>query len=327
MGTLHDTNKGMASLLINYYDTLFTTSQPELIDEVVAQVSQVVTKDMTKALIREFTASEVELALKQMAPTKAPGPDGMPPVFYKKYWHVVGSDVTKAVLSCLNSGSILKSINHTFITLIPKIKNPERVTEFQPISLCNVIYKLISKVLANRLKIILPRIVSDSQSTFVSGRLITDNVLVAFETLHYMHHNKIGRDGAMALKLDMSKAYDRVEWLFLEKIMSQMGFYQKWISLMTKCINTVSYSILVNDEPHGYIQPSQGLRQGDPLSPYLFLLCAEGLHSLIQKAKMDGDIQGISLCRRGPKITHFLQMIVFCSPKPLQKPVRKYKAS
>ena len=119
-----------------------------------------------------------------------------------------------------------------------------------------------------------------------------------------MHHNKIGRDGAMALKLDMSKAYDRVEWRFLEKIMSQMGFHQKWISLMTECISTVSCSILVNGEPHGYIQPSRGLRQGDPQSPYLFLLCAEGLHSLIQKAKMDGDIQGISLCHGGPKVTH-----------------------
>ena len=304
MGVIHDTNEGMASLLINYYENLFSTSQPMNIDDVVANVSHVVSEDMNKALVREFTASEVEIAIKQMAPTKAPGPDGMPPVFYQKFWHVVGSDVTKAVLSCLNSGRILKSINHTFITLVPKVKSPERVTEFRPISLCNVIYKLISKVLANRLKLILPRIVSDSQSTFVPGRLITDNVLVAFETLHYMHHNKIGRDGAMALKLDMSKAYDRVEWRFLEQIMSQMGFHQKWISLMTECISTISYSILVNGEPHGYIQPSRGLRQGDPLSPYLFLLCAEGLHSLIHKARLVGDIQGISLCRGGPRITH-----------------------
>ena len=110
----------------------------------------------------EFIAPEVEIAIKQMAPTKAPSPDGMPSVFYQKYWHVVGNDVTNAVLSCLNSGRILKSINHTFITLILKIKNPERVTEFRPISLCNVIYKSISKVLANRLKLILHQIVSDS---------------------------------------------------------------------------------------------------------------------------------------------------------------------
>jgi hypothetical protein len=198
----------------------------------------------------------------------------MPPIFYQKYWHVVGSDVTTAVLSCLNSGSLLKSINHTFITLIPKVKNPEKVTDFRPISLCNVIYKLVSKVLANRLKLILPQIVSDSQSAFVPGRLITDNVLVAFETLHHMHHNKIGREGAMAMKLDMSKAYDRVEWSYLEQIMKKMGFHQKWIGLMTECISTVSYSILVNGEPHGYIQPFQGIApRGSPITLPLFTMC------------------------------------------------------
>jgi hypothetical protein len=138
---------------------------------------------------------------------------------------VVGQDVTRGVLSCLNSGQLLTSINHTFITLIPKVKNPEKVIEFRPISLCNVIYKLVSKVIANRLKTILPHLISDSQSAFVPGRLIIDNVLVAFETLHHMHTTKMGRDGAMALKLDMSKAYDRVEWNYLESIMRKMGFH------------------------------------------------------------------------------------------------------
>ena len=150
----------------------------------------------------------------------------------------------------------------------------------------------------------MPHIVSNSKSIFVPGRLITNNVLVAFETLHYMHYNKIGRDEAMTLKLDMSKAYDQVEWKFLEAIMSKMGFHHRWIALMLECISTVSYSILVNEEPHGYIQPSRGLRQGNPLSPYLFLLCAEGLHFLVKKADMDGAVQGISICRGGPKITH-----------------------
>ena len=182
------------------------------------------------------------------------------------------------------------------------------MTDFRPISLCNVIYKLVSKVLANRLKKILPQIVSDSQSAFVPSRLITDNVLVAFETLNHMHNNKLGREGAMALKLDMSKAYNRVEWRYLEEIMKKMGFHQKWIGLIIECISTVSYSILINGEPHGNILPSRGLGQGDPLSPYLFLLCAEGLHSLIKKTKSSGDIQGVSLCRGGPKITH----LFFC---------------
>ena len=159
-------------------------------------------------------------------------------------------------------------------------------------------------MIANRLKTILPHIISDSQSAFVSGRLITDNVLVAFETLHHMHTTKMGRDGAMALKLDMSKAYDRVEWIYLESIMRKMGFHPRWVSMIMQCISTVSYSLLINGEPHGFLKPSRGLHQGDPLSPYLFLLCAEGLHSLISRASEEGDLHGVTLCRRGPRITH-----------------------
>ena len=121
-----------------------------------------------------------------MAPLTAPGSDGMSPIFYKSFWHIVGGDVTNAVLTALNSGFVPKSLNHTLIALIPKIKDPKKVSDFRPISLCNVVYKLIAQVLVNRLKMILPYVVSDSQSAFLSGRLITDNVLVAFETLHYL---------------------------------------------------------------------------------------------------------------------------------------------
>ena len=110
----------------------------------------------------------------------------MSPIFYKSFWHIEGNDVTSIVLNALNSGVVHESLNSTFISLIPKVKNPKKVSDFRPISLCNVIYKLISKVLVNRLKLVLPNIVSDSQSVFLSGRLITDNVLVAFETLHYL---------------------------------------------------------------------------------------------------------------------------------------------
>ena len=123
----------------------------------------------------------------------------------------MGPDITAAILSCLQEGSLLKKINHTNICLIPKVQSPETVTEFRPISLCNVIYKIIAKVLANHLKKILPQVISESQSTFVPGHLISDNILLAFETLHHMQHMKRGKQGYMALKLDMSKAYNRVK--------------------------------------------------------------------------------------------------------------------
>ena len=119
----------------------------------------------------------------------------------------------------------------------------------------------------------------------------------------------------MVVKLDMSKAYDRVEWVFLEKVMEKMGFDNRWISLIQSCIQTVSFSILVNGEPRGNFTPKRGLRQGDPLSPYLFLLCAEGLHSLLHQAESSGAIKGVSLCSAAPKISHLLfadDSLLFC---------------
>ena len=121
-----------------------------------------------------------------MNPTKAPGPDGMNPLFFQKYWHIVGTDVSDAILDCINSGKFLQSINFTHITLIPKKKNPDLMSNFRPISLCNVIFKLVLKVLANRPKRILGRIISNCQSGFVAERVITDNILISFEILHYM---------------------------------------------------------------------------------------------------------------------------------------------
>ena len=149
-------------------------------EECLNAVHSKVTDDMQEFLSSEFTAEEVKAALFQMGPTKAPGPDGMNALFYQKFWHVVGNNVVLAVLDFLNNGNMLLDINHTNIVLIPKVKNPERMSEFRPISLCNVIYKIISKVLANRLKQVLLQIISPTQSAFVLGRLITDNVLVAY---------------------------------------------------------------------------------------------------------------------------------------------------
>jgi hypothetical protein len=179
------------------------------------------------------------------------------------------------------------------------VTSPLNLTDFRRISLCNVLYKLISKVLANRLKIILPYVISPEQSVFVPCRLITDNVLVPFETLHSIATRFSGKEGYMTLKLDMSKAYDRLEWDFLEAMLRKLGFANRWNNLLMSCVRTVTYSILINGQPYGHIVPSRGLKQGDPLSPYLFILCAEALSSLIQKAgsEIDGPVISFPLLR------------------------------
>ena len=147
------------------------------------------------------------------------------------------------------------------------------MTEFRLISLCNVIYKILSKVIANRLKPIINSIISEDQSAFIADRLITDNILIAFKSLHHMKTQCLGKEGYIALKLDMSKAYDRVEWLFLEKILLKMGFQESWVRIIIDYITTVPYSILVNGEHKGLIRPSRGLRQGDSSSHSLSFLC------------------------------------------------------
>ena len=150
------------------------------------------------------------------------------------------------------------------------------------------------------------------------GRLITDNVLVAYEVLHTMQGRKKGKIGALALKLDVSKAYDRIKWDFLKRIMIKMGFPKVWVDRVMSCVSSPSFSVLINGKPYGLIHPSRGIRQGDPLSPYLFLLCAEGFTSLLQKAELDGIIHGVYICRRAPSISHLLfadDSLLFCQAK------------
>ena len=147
--------------------------------------------------------------------------------------------------------------------------------------------------MANRLKKILPHLISDHQNAFMTDHLISDNVMVAFETLHYMRNHSSSNTGYRALKLDMSKAHDRVEWLYMEKLMRKMGFAENWVKLMMMCISTATYSVMINREPQGHITPTRGLRQGNPLSPYLFLLCTKGRHSwFVKKSRNNGSHKG-----------------------------------
>ena len=217
----------------------------------------------------------------------------------------MGEDVTNLCLDCLNNGRSVEALNHTLLCLIPKVKHVERVSDLRPISLCNVVYKCVSKVLVNHLKMVLSCVIADTQSAVIPRRLITDNAMMGFECLHALLRKVNGKKkGFMALKLDMSKAYDRVEWNFISGMLKKLGFSDAWIGRVMHCVTSVSFSFLLNGEICGLIKPSRGLRQGDPLSPYLFLICAEGLSRLIFRAENRKDLAGFRCSRGGPKITH-----------------------
>jgi len=169
-------------------------------------------------------------------------------------------------------------LNITNISLIPKGSTQVSMKDWRPITLCNVLYKIISKVLANRLKKVLPKCISDNQSAFVSGRSILDNAMVAIEVLHFMKAKTRGEDKYVALKLDISKAYDRMDWNYLRAVLNKMGFHNRWIHWMCMCVESVDYSVLVNGTQVGPIIPWWGLRQGDPLSLHTCLLFVQKVY-------------------------------------------------
>lgn len=208
--------------------------------------------------MKPFIAEEVKNAAFQIDPNKAPGPDGIAACFYQKYWHLVGPKVTKTELGFLNGEDNLDSINHTNVVLIPKKKSPKLPSDFRPISLCSVLYKIISKTLVNRMKVVLNSIIDETQSAFVPRRSIFDNIIVAHETICAMTQKNKGKKGFAVAKLDISKAYDRVSWNFLEGMLRVMRFPDNWICMIMNCVTSVTYSIMLNGYSCGDIVPTRG---------------------------------------------------------------------
>ncbi|KAA3459012.1 reverse transcriptase [Gossypium australe] len=267
--------RGRISELEDEFGTLITekeemvkiasTSEVGLHEHLFGLVKRRVTASMNESLLKQFTKEEICQAVKAMPPLKAHGVDDFAAIFFQKYWHIVGADISNYCLAILNGQIEIRDINRTRIVLIPKVDKPKNMSQFRPISLCNVLYKIIAKVLVNRMSDILGDYINESQGAFIPGRLISDNVLIAYEILHSLKMKKHGKKGNFALKLDMSKAYDRVEWDFLAGMMNSLGFHNEWIVLVMRCVCSVSYSVSLNGMSSDWFSPLRGLRQGDPL--------------------------------------------------------------
>lgn len=303
-GSMLTEQKCIGDTFSSFYSHLFTSSNHSNIDEFLQAMSPRVTDQMNQQLFTKFTEAKFKAAIFHMKPIGAQDLMGFLLYSFEKIQSTIGPVVCLFVLGILNHNYPLYSVYTTFITLISKIKNVEKVKDFRSISFCNVVYKIVAKVLENRLKSIVPDIIFPSQSAFVPNRLIFDNTLIAYEVLHFMTSRFNAKARYMALKLDMSNAFDRIEWQFLEAILYKMGFHANWIMLLMNCISSVSYSILVNGILQPWFKPTRGIRHGDPLSPYFCIIYAEALTCLLWEANSIGCIISVLIASGNLKVKH-----------------------
>ena len=257
-------------------------------------------EDMTK-LSSTFTGRDIKMAMFGINAFKAPGPDGYLALFFQKQWDLTGNQVIQLALNILDGREFPEGLNETFLVLIPKIENAQSVTQLRPIGLCNVAYKVITKAIVHRIKPVLGKLIAPTQSSFVPGRQISDNIIIVQEMLHSMRKKK-GSQGCMAIKIDLEKAYDRLRWPFIREMLLEARLPQKMIDVILNCVSLSSFSVLWNGDKTEAFTPSRGVRQGDPLSPYLFVLCMERLNHLIEDSVNKGDWKPIRACRGGPPI-------------------------
>lgn len=299
----------IAKTIQDYYTKMFTSNlgDPQKMERIISEaITPRVTTEQNENLIQTPSAQEIKEALFSIHPEKAPGPDGFSACFFHKNWTVVGPEMVKEVQLFFQSGIMPRTINETHVRLIPKGTGAKKVADYRPIALCNVYYKLISKLISRRLHPLLQGLISEMQSAFVPRRAISDNVLITHEVLHYLKTSKAEKHCSMAIKTDMRKAYDRLEWSFIRLVLEKMNFHPMLIHWIMQCIITVTYTFIINGAARGFVKPERGIRQGDPLSPYLFILCSEVLSGLCANAQSKGLLKGVSIAAHCPSINHLL---------------------
>ncbi|CAN0858391.1 LINE-1 retrotransposable element ORF2 protein [Linum grandiflorum] len=305
-GTLHSDEESKQAIAISYFQNLFKSDLPlsffprHLCPSFRAKISH---SDYSK-LIRPVSLSEIKTTTFSIGTNQSPGFDGFTSNFFQNYWSLISPELFRAVSSFFSLGVILKNFNHSIISLIPKVNNPSTMSQLRPISLCQVVYKIIAKILASRLSVSLPKIIGIHQNGFIKNRQITGNLIVANEIMHVLRRKKAGNKFYMALKLDMEKAFDRIEWDYLFEALFRMGFHPRFIQWIRSCVTTVSYYVNLNGRRCGFFQPSRGLRQGDPLSPLLFAICSEVLSHLLSTAMETKTLKGIKVGRHAPPTSH-----------------------
>jgi len=224
--------------------------------------------------------------------------------FIKDFWEDLKGDIMRFISEFHRNGKLTRGINSTFVALIPKVDSPKKLNDFRPIALVGCLYKILAKVLANRLRLIIGRVVTETQTTFVKERKILDGILIASEVVY---DAKKSKKELMLFKVDFEKAYDSVDWGYLDTVMNKMAFLLLWRKWIKECVSTATASVLVNGSPTKEFPLQRGLRQGDPLSPFLFLLAAEALNVLMSSVVENNLYMGYGVGKYNSVVVSHLQ--------------------
>nr|GEZ89394.1 RNA-directed DNA polymerase, eukaryota, reverse transcriptase zinc-binding domain protein [Tanacetum cinerariifolium] len=258
----------------------------------VEQFTNRLSSDQKEDLERNVTLNEIKSAVWDCGTNKSPGPDGFTFEFFRRYWKFFEQDIMAIVTEFFSSGVFPSGCNFSFIALILKIQDAKVVYDFCPISLIGSLYKIITKILSKRLSLVISDLITDVQSAFVTNRQILDGPFILNELLSWCKHKKMK---AMFFKVDFEKAFDSIRWDYLDDVVMMFGFDIKWRGWISGCLKSAMGSVLVNGNPTTEFQFHKGLKQGDPLSPFLFILVTESLHLSFRRVMDAGLFSGISI--------------------------------
>uniref|UniRef100_A0A803QB76 Reverse transcriptase domain-containing protein n=1 Tax=Cannabis sativa TaxID=3483 RepID=A0A803QB76_CANSA len=297
--------KAIAECFLDSFKDLFKKHQSQGPPTLNGVFQNRIDESLNEALNEIPNLEEVKMAIMEMGQDKAPGPDGLPPSFYNHHWDTIAPDFLEMINHFFCNIELPHCINDTSIVLIPKKDNPTFTKDYRPIALCKVAYKVISKILATRLRSVIQELISPNQAAFVKGRCIAENTMIAREIVHSFSKKK-GKRGFMMIKLDLEKAYDKMDWDFILLVLTQLGFTHPFSSWIKECISVKGIKLLLNGTIAGKFTPGRGLRQGDPLSPTLFILAAETLSRLLINKEKEGKLKGFKLNRHGTSVSHLM---------------------
>ena len=290
--------------VLNFYSKLYQSNEHNIkdvnISEILDETTPTLTETDSMSIEGKLTLEEAGKFLKNMKNNKSPGSSGFSVEFFKFFWKDLGIFLVNSINFGFENRELSSTQKEGIITCIPKFNKCKKyIKNWRPISLLNVTYKIASGCIANRIKTVLPSLINLDQSGFMSNRFTGDNIRLMYDILHF---SKVENKRGLLLLIDFEKAFDSIAWSFINKTLLYFKFKNDIIQWIQTFYNNIKSTVIVNNKPTSWFQIHRGCRQGDPISPYLFLLCGEVLAHMIRQKK---EIKGFVLFDKEVKISQF----------------------